>query len=170
VVVGAAAGKSDERELEFRVARAAALLRPQALLRGQGTPRFLASALETVLAIGGVLPVPMDPLSEAVAAHLPPEVAGPLAEAARAVVAERGPQPSVTAWISGVDLTAGRIAFALTGDLAAAAQVIVGDPAEYSPLPAKRRLKDLVAFSVSEDYFAVRAALRATVTSRSSPT
>jgi tetratricopeptide (TPR) repeat protein len=169
VVVGAAAGKADERELEFRASRMAALLRPEVLLRGLGTPRFLASALETVLAIGGVLPVPMDPLSEAVAAHLPLEVADRLSEAARQLVAERGPSPSVAAWVSGVDLTVARIAFALTGDVAAAAQVIVADPADASPLPAKRRLKDLVAFSVSEDYFAVRAALRG-ATSRSSPT
>jgi len=95
-----------------------------------------------------------------VAAHLPPEVAGQLSEAARQVMAERGPRPSVQAWVSGIDLTVARIAFALTGDVAAAAQVIVADPADASPLPAKRRLKDLVAFSVSEDYFALRAALR----------
>jgi hypothetical protein len=107
-----------------------------------------------------VLPVPMDPLSEAVAAHLPPEVAGQLSAAARLVMAERGPKPSVTAWVSGVDLTVARIAFALSGDVAAAAQVIVTDPPDASPLAAKRRLKDLVAFSVSEDYFALRAALR----------
>jgi hypothetical protein len=61
--------------------------------------------------------------------------------------------------MAGVDLTAARIAFALTGDLAVAAQVIVSDPAAASPLPVKRRLKDLVAFSVSEDYFAIRRAL-----------
>jgi hypothetical protein len=112
----------------------------------------------------------MDPLSEAVAAHLPPEVGAPLAEAARALVAERGSKPSVSAWVSGVDLTVARIALALTGDLAAAAQVIVAEPADGSPLPAKRRLKDLVAFSVSEDYFALRAALRGELTSRASPT
>jgi tetratricopeptide (TPR) repeat protein len=166
VVVGS--GKGDERELGFRAARIAALLRPGALLRGLGTPRFLQSALETVLAIGGVLPVPMDPLSEAVAAHLPADVADQLSAAARLVMAERGPAPSVTAWVSGVDLTAARIAFALTGDIAAAAQVMVAEPPDASPLPAKRRLKDLIAFSISEDYFAIRAALRAT--SRSSPT
>ena len=61
--------------------------------------------------------------------------------------------------LSGLDPSARR-EFALTGDVAAAAQVIVADPADASPLPAKRRLKDLVAFSVSEDYFALRAALR----------
>lgn len=151
--------EGDAAELEFRVARAAALLRPPTLLRGLGPPAFLASALETALAIGGALPVPMDPLSEAVAALIPPEVAGLLGEASRRLVAERGPKPSVSAWMGGVDMTAARIAFALTGDLSAAAQAIVADAPTASPWPAKRRLKDLVAFSVSEPYFAVRRAL-----------
>jgi tetratricopeptide (TPR) repeat protein len=160
VVVGSLAAKSDERELEFRAARATALLRPESLLRGLGTPRSLAGALETALGVAGALPVPMDPLSEAVAALLPQEVANPLGEVARQVVAERGPKPSATAWISGVDFTAARVAFAITGDLAAAAQVLVADPADTSPLSAKRRLMDLVAFSVSEDYFAIREAMK----------
>jgi lipopolysaccharide biosynthesis regulator YciM len=168
LVVGGAVPKMEARELEFRAARAAAMMRPAALLRGLGTPSFLAGALETLLALGGALPVPMDPLSEEVAALLPPERGEPLGEAARRLVAERGPRPDVTAWIAGVDLTAARLAFALTGDLAAAAQVIAADPADSSPLPAKRRLKDLVGFSVSEGYFAVRRALGVVVEPRSS--
>jgi tetratricopeptide (TPR) repeat protein len=159
LVVGTLAGRSDQAELDFRLARAAALLRPEALLRGLGSAAFLQDALAAALGVAGALPVPVDPLSEAVAALLPPEVADPLGEAARRLVAERGPSPSVTGWMAGVDLTAARIAFALTGDLATAAQVIVGDAPEASPLPAKRRMKDLVAFSVSEDYFTVRRAL-----------
>jgi hypothetical protein len=34
--------------------------------------------------------------------------------------------------------------------------VISTEPTGTSPLPPKARLKDLLAFSVSEDYFAVR--------------
>jgi hypothetical protein len=34
--------------------------------------------------------------------------------------------------------------------------VISTEPAASSPLPAKQRLKDLLAFSVSEEYFSVR--------------
>ena len=30
------------------------------------------------------------------------------------------------------------------------------EPTTISPLPAKQRLKDLLSYSVSEDYFAVR--------------
>jgi tetratricopeptide (TPR) repeat protein len=162
LVVGTLEAKgqpSDLAELDFRVARAAALLRPETLLRGLAPPALLQNALESLLAIGGALPVPMDSLSEEIAALVPAELAGPLGEEARRLVAERGTSPSVTAWMGGVDLTSARIAFALTGDLAAAAQVIVNAPPDSSPLPAKRRLKDLVAFSVSEDYFDVRRAL-----------
>jgi tetratricopeptide (TPR) repeat protein len=160
--VVAGASKTDERELEFRAARAVVLLRPEALLRGLCSPAFLAGALESALAVGGALPVPMDPLSESLAALLPMEVATALGDAARAVVAARGNKPGVAVWIGGVDLTAARMALALTGDLAAAAQVVASDPGEGT-WPVKRRLKDLLAFSVSEAYFALRRALGTTV-------
>jgi hypothetical protein len=62
-------------------------------------------------------------------------------------------------WIVASDLTAGRAALALCGDLGAAARVIAAEPSGQSPLPARERINDLLAFSVSEDHFAVRAAL-----------
>ena len=37
--------------------------------------------------------------------------------------------------------------------------MISAEPATTSPLVAKQRLKDLIAYSVSEDYFAVRKVL-----------
>jgi hypothetical protein len=46
--------------------------------------------------------------------------------------------------------------------------VLAADPATASPLPAKRRLRDLVAFSVSESYFALRRALGIALTPEAS--
>jgi len=48
---------------------------------------------------------------------------------------------------------------ALTGELAAAFRVISSEPIPLSTIPAHRRMADLVAFSVSDDYFAVRREL-----------
>ncbi|HEY5089159.1 MAG TPA: hypothetical protein VIK30_04275, partial [Polyangia bacterium] len=45
------------------------------------------------------------------------------------------------------------------GELAAAFRVISSEPVPVSPVPARRRMADLVAFSVSEDYFACRREL-----------
>jgi hypothetical protein len=51
------------------------------------------------------------------------------------------------------------MAFTLSGHLGAAARALGAEPPAASPLPAKRRLRELVAFSVSEDHFALRRAL-----------
>jgi hypothetical protein len=37
--------------------------------------------------------------------------------------------------------------------------VITGEPIPTSPVPVRKRLADLVAFSASEDYFACRRSL-----------
>ena len=71
----------------------------------------------------------------------------------------RGDRLDLLGWIVASDLTAGRAALALCGDLGAAARVIAVEPSGQSPLSARERINDLLAFSVSEDHFAVRAAL-----------
>jgi hypothetical protein len=76
-----------------------------AFCAGWARPRFLASALETVLGLGGALPVPMDPLSEAVAAALPPEVGRAAGRGGAQAGGGARAQASVTAWMAGVDLT-----------------------------------------------------------------
>ncbi len=40
-----------------------------------------------------------------------------------------------------------------------AVRVLSAEPAGLTPLPLAERIKDLVAYSVSDDYFAVRQAL-----------
>jgi len=47
----------------------------------------------------------------------------------------------------------------LCGDLGAAARVINAEPAPITIVAPPQRLGDLVAFSVSEDYFACRQLL-----------
>jgi hypothetical protein len=53
-------------------------------------------------------------------------------------------------------LTAARVGFLLSSDLTAAARMISTETASTSPLPPKERLRDLLAYSVSEEYFAAR--------------
>ena len=47
----------------------------------------------------------------------------------------------------------------VAGDLWAAARVISSEPLSQSFMAVRERLKDLVAFSVSEDYFICRRLL-----------
>jgi hypothetical protein len=74
----------------------------------------------------------------------------------RKLAESKGGVLDVPAWMGAADLTSARVGFALTNDLAAAARVISTEPLTTSPVSPKDRLKDLLAYSVSEDYFAVR--------------
>jgi hypothetical protein len=193
LVCAAAAGRAEGTtggELSFVLSRAAAGLRPEALLRrlaarGLGGDDAMAagagSALGPLLRAGLVLgdaypaPRPQPPavtrLVEQLRPHLPEATAAALGEAGRRLIAERGETPGLLSWMAGVDLTAGRMALALGAELGTAARVLGSEPAEASPLPPKRRLRDLVAFSVSEDHLALRQALGLVPFSgRSSPT
>ena len=51
----------------------------------------------------------------------------------------------------------------LTGDLGAAARVIMSEPIPLTPISVQKRLLDLVAFSVTDDYFHCRRHLGLTV-------
>lgn len=60
------------------------------------------------------------------------------------------------AWLSASELTATRAALLLLGDLEATARFVAVDPVAVSSHPPVYRLKQLVAFSVSEECFALR--------------
>ncbi len=58
-------------------------------------------------------------------------------------------------WVAAIDLTADRAGFLLAHDLACAAEVMRATE-DGSSVPVKERMKELVLFSVSEEYFALR--------------
>ncbi|MDW8248277.1 MAG: tetratricopeptide repeat protein [Myxococcales bacterium] len=60
-------------------------------------------------------------------------------------------------WVSAIDLSADRAGFLLAHDLEVAAELIKAR--EEPTLPARERLKELVLFSVSEEYFHLRRKL-----------
>lgn len=62
-------------------------------------------------------------------------------------------------WVAAVDLTADRAGFILAHDLETAAELIKATDDPQNSLPAKERLRELVLFSVSEEYFAIRKRL-----------
>ncbi|MDC3957743.1 protein kinase domain-containing protein [Polyangium jinanense] len=62
-------------------------------------------------------------------------------------------------WVAGVDLTADRAGFVVANDLEIAQEIIKAADDSASAVPQKERLKELVLFSVGEDYFAIRRKL-----------
>lgn len=61
-------------------------------------------------------------------------------------------------WVASVDLTADRVGFLLAHDLQFATEAIRVTE-DSAVVPVKERMKDLVVFSVSEEYFALREQL-----------
>jgi hypothetical protein len=62
----------------------------------------------------------------------------------------------VSSWRTATDLTANRVGFIVSNDLETAAKGIATEGAALSNLSVKERLRDLLAYSVSEHYFLVR--------------
>ena len=62
-------------------------------------------------------------------------------------------------WWSAVDLTANRVGFILCNDLEVAAKMVSTEPAVLGAKPPKEKVKELVLYSISEEYFQVRAQL-----------
>jgi golgin subfamily B member 1 len=156
-------------DLVFDLAPHFSFLRPE---------RFPKVALRTPPILHGVLGVlralgtpnggpPLEGEAGQLKAHLakamPPAALARLAEASRGLGAD-GEPIDIERWIAAADLSAARLALALTGELAAAFRVISSEPIPLSTIPAHRRMADLVAFSVSDDYFAVRRQLGLAIT------
>jgi hypothetical protein len=75
-----------------------------------------------------------------------------------------GESVDVAGWIVGSDLTASRAALVLCGDIVAATNVLALEPTGQSLWSVQDRIKELIAFFVSEDHFLIRAALGMQVT------
>jgi hypothetical protein len=68
-------------------------------------------------------------------------------------------------WVAGVDMTADRVGFLVAHDLETAAELIKATEDAAASIPVRERLKELVLWSVSEDYFEVRQRLGITIDS-----
>jgi len=67
-------------------------------------------------------------------------------------------------WVGAIDMTADRAGFLLAHDLATAAEVMRATE-DASSVPSKERVKELVLFSISEEYLELRTKLQITVES-----
>jgi hypothetical protein len=68
-------------------------------------------------------------------------------------------------WVSGIDLTADRAGLIVCHDLEMAVRVIKASDDGSSSVPADERIKELVLYSVSPSYFAIRSRLAVSIDS-----
>jgi len=155
-----------QSEVIFDLAKRMVLMRSERFPRfALGTPALLEIAVRAGLSLGGCSigngahGGEVDKMAKLLDPLLSSALRAELKVVAKKFVEARGDKLDLPSWVVASDLTAGRAALALCGDLGAAARVIAVEPSGQSPLSARERINDLLAFSVSEDHFAVRAAL-----------
>ncbi|MBL8601844.1 MAG: tetratricopeptide repeat protein [Myxococcales bacterium] len=122
----------------------------------------------TAILLGAIKVVKPDqqvpPEAEAVTTQLMPLLAqDPVAtEGLRKVVRvflDQGGASNIKKWYQSVELTAARAGFLMVGDLDVVKKMIALEPGLPGDLAANEKLKDVVNFSVSEQYFSLRDAL-----------
>ncbi|NMB77071.1 MAG: tetratricopeptide repeat protein [Myxococcales bacterium] len=155
-------------ELRFMVARAVAFTRPENLLAASLTARQLRNLLEAMAEL--VLPGgPVHPVAEEVGTLarrmqrlVPPESQERLLQLARQYRAQ-SEELSIRDWLEGVEHTCNRVGLLASGDLDAAVQVLKSARV-VSPSGSSRSLiRELIFYSISEEYFDLRRALQAAI-------
>jgi tetratricopeptide (TPR) repeat protein len=158
---------SDPADAVLPIAKSLLLLQPDRIVCGLESSRAMARVgMEAALQLAG-LKTPSDALRAdaervigQITALLPAASRDHIVATARRLVAQHGGSaPDVDRWCTGVELTATRAAFLLINDLGAAARALSAETSAVQALSAKQRLKDLIAFSVSESYFEARKML-----------
>lgn len=158
--------KTDERELAFEVGKRLAYLRPERFVTFAlgGLPKLEAAFVASLLAAGAPLqgaegPIEATDDARKLAANLKSTVPNAMLDQVAALASKVGARLGnglITGWRTATDLTANRVGLILSNDLETAARLVATETGAMSTLPAKDRLRDLLAFSVSEGYFAVR--------------
>ena len=149
-----------EADLAFRLGRMLAYFRGDRYVYfALPTMAKLEAALIAALAASGVKNGISTPEVDELRAHLSKTVPRPVMEQvavlARKLETNDG-SIAVTSWVTGTDLTAARVGLILANDLEAAARVLATESGVASQLPVKARLRELLAYNSSEEYFEVR--------------
>ncbi|MCU0663473.1 MAG: tetratricopeptide repeat protein [Myxococcota bacterium] len=76
-----------------------------------------------------------------------------------------GQTMDIKKWVRAIELTSCRAGFLLVSDLAVAAQMVQNEADPIKEITAQEKIKELLLFSVSEEYFRLRIALEKTISS-----
>jgi golgin subfamily B member 1 len=160
-------GKS-EREIAFLAARWLTFMRPAYYLKLllPTITELKVVALAAIVIVEPGLPVAPE-LTVLVQRYLPEMTKGMspgVLEQLRGAVArflEAASTPDLAVWADAVEATARRAGFVMCGDLDVAARISSAEPVGL--LKVKNKTEDLVLYSVSEDYFAVRQQMGVTI-------
>jgi tetratricopeptide (TPR) repeat protein len=160
------------QDVAFMTARHLTYFRPGMYVRhliptSAGLKAWLFAAIKLITPHFPVTPDLENPIREAVAA-LERGIVGPERDHLARIVGkllQQGQSLDLKRWVAGVDLTADRVGLIFSDDLGTAIQLLRSSPEDSSSVPGTERVKELMRYSVSEEYFGIRARLRIAVDS-----
>ncbi|HEY2747043.1 MAG TPA: hypothetical protein VGL86_20615 [Polyangia bacterium] len=171
LVVGAELlqGRGD-KELAFPLAAYLTKLRPEHYLRLtiQTNTELGIGFLAAIKLVQPNFPVPpnqaptVEQYVQAMRSYVRPEWHEQLALVVQRFIQTKG-QIDLARWSQAVDLTAHRAGFLISNDLALAARFIQMEPATVGGMSAKDKIKELVVYAISEEYFDLRQHLGITI-------
>ncbi len=147
-----------ERELVFHLAKRLSYFRKERYVNyALQTVPTLEAAFEGALVASGAKDVPTDAAAQYVGKiqGLPQAILDQVCVVGKPLKDELD-DGLVTNWQSATDLSANRIGLILCDDLETAAKAIAVEKTGLSGISKKDRLRDLLAYAVSEEYFTVR--------------
>jgi len=167
IVLGRAAFENNvaTQQLAFVAGRHMTYFRPGFYVRhlvptGTGLKAWLFAAIKLCVPQFPISADVQGQVSEAMAA-MSQDFQGPEKDKLASVVSkllQAGGALDLKKWVASIDLTADRVGFLLAHDLQLTTEVIRSTE-DASSVPVKERMKDIVLFSVSEEYFALREKL-----------
>ena len=159
-----------EREIAFLSARRLTFMRPEYYLKLllPTNTELKVALMSAIMLVRRDFPVPPD-LAPLVQQYMPeiqrrlnPAVLEQLALVVNRFI-QNQPQIDLAKWGHAVDATSHRAGFVVCGDLVVAAQMVSAEQVTVGGPQVKDKIKELVLFSISEEYFAVRQQMGITI-------
>lgn len=153
-----------ERELSFEVGKMASLMRPEFYMASAlPSSEFLRNVLAASLAVvtGQIIGATNVQDAQTLAhdiQRLPEQVQARVRQTVQRLL-ESGRNPDVSAWLRAVDHTASRAGLLMCGDLRTAVSMVKNEANPIGKAEVKDKIRELIVFSVSEEYLNLRQEL-----------
>ena len=159
-----------EREVAFLLTRRLAFMRPEYYLRMllPTTTELKVVLLSAIVMLQPSFPVPPNlvaPIQQYMAEmkkRMQPHALEQLGAIVQHLV-QTAADIDLAKWGHAVDAVAHRAGFVMCGDLETAARSVVTEPVVVDGPTSKDKVKQLVLFSISEEYFAIRKQMELTI-------
>ncbi|MGE3544690.1 MAG: tetratricopeptide repeat protein, partial [Kofleriaceae bacterium] len=162
-------GKS-EREIAFLSARRLTFMRPEYYLKMllPTNTELKVVVLSAIVMVQPRFQVPPDTVAlvqqyvSEMRKRTPPQVLEQLGVVVQRFM-QAAPEINLAKWGHAVDATSHRAGFVVCGDLEVAARMVSSEPVVVGGPQVKDKIKELVLYSISEEFFAVRAQMGLTI-------